>query len=67
MDVTDQGIPPRSAIVDVQVNVRRNENGPKFSQDFYSANVSEKITYSDLILVTTATDGDSVHQPDVSD
>lgn len=63
---TDQGIPPKSASVDVHVNVLRNVYAPTFSQTQYSSRVDETITYGTTILRLRATDEDSAMQADVS-
>ena len=61
----DLGVPPKSSMVDVQINVRRNNFNPVFTQSLYQVNISELLPYGTSILTVTATDEDSVLQKDV--
>ena len=63
---TDQGIPPKSDSVMLEIEVRRNEHSPSFERQQYVADVSEKIRFSDVILTVKATDEDAENQPGVS-
>ena len=65
MTVTDQGVPPQSSFADVQVNVLRNENRPRFVSDYINATIAETVTYGTVIVTATATDQDAVQQPEV--
>ena len=63
---TDQGIPQRSAVVEVQINVLRNLNKPAFRQNLYEVEVDERTAYGTVILNVTADDIDFIDQPGVS-
>ena len=63
---TDQGIPQRSAVVEVQINVLRNLNKPAFRQNLYEVEVDERTAYGTVILNVTADDIDFLDQPGVS-
>lgn len=55
----DKGIPPKSAVVDVDIDVIDvNDNAPIFSSAYYSKEVPENIPVSREIIVVTATDKD---------
>ena len=63
---TDLGIPQRSAVVEVQINVLRNLNRPTFRKDLYEVEVDERTAYGTVILNVTADDIDFIDQPGVS-
>ncbi len=65
MTAADQGIPQRSAVVDVQVNVLRNLNEPVFRQKLYEVQIDERMAYGTIILNVTADDLDFMEQPGV--
>ncbi len=62
---SDRGIPPRSAVVDVEIHVLRNLNTPRFKQQIYELTVDERETYGKVILNVSATDDDIQKQPNV--
>lgn len=60
------GVPPKSSMVDVQINVLRNNFSPSFMMSQYEANITETQPYGIKILNTSATDQDAILQPEVS-
>ena len=62
----DQGIPQKSAQVDVQVNVLRNQFKPIFQQNLYEVTVDERMAYGTVVMNVSASDSDSTEQPGVS-
>ena len=64
--VRDLGVPPKSSMVDVQVNVLRNQFSPEFTEEVYEVNIKETVPYGTGVLNVTATDRDSLLQPGVS-
>ena len=63
---TDQGIPPKMAAVEVEMNVLRNQFDPVFTSKLYNISIDEVTSYDTSILTVTATDQDSVEQPEVN-
>lgn len=66
MTASDQGVPPKTAVVDVEVNVLRNQYGPRFTNTTYEVTVDEKRAYGTGILTVAAVDRDQERQPGVS-
>ncbi len=66
MTALDQGIPQRSAAVDVQVNVLRNAHGPVFRPEPYEVNINERFAYGTVVVNVTADDLDFMEQAGVS-
>lgn len=62
---TDQGLPAESASTALQVAVLRNQFAPTFRRSLYTANVSESVSYSDVIVRVAADDRDALLQANV--
>ena len=62
----DEGIPQKTATVDITVNVLRNAYPPSFEKDTYVVNIDETMSYGSVVLQVTAEDRDADLQPNVS-
>ncbi|XP_041364043.1 protocadherin Fat 4-like [Gigantopelta aegis] len=55
---TDNGVPRRSDVIEVTVNVVRNRNGPVFMKNKYELDIDENIAVGSSLLQVSATDVD---------